>query len=194
MPAVMTAERPGVVPLTDARTRAAEGTGVPTWEEVAREHGRFIYTVALRLTGNDADAQDLTQDVLVRVEKGLRSYRPGSLRGWLGRICTNAFLDDTRRRRRRPVEALPDDPERVLEGAPGADEALAATSLPDHLRQALARLAEEYRVAVVLCDVVGLTYEEIAEALDVPVGTVRSRIHRGRRTLRDDLASRGISP
>lgn len=194
MPALMTADPP---PALRAVTHADAAGGVavvPTWEEVARDHGRFIYTVARRLTGNDADAQDLTQEVLVRVERGLRTYRPGSLRGWLGRICTNAFLDETRRRKRRPVEALPEDPERVLEGAPGADDALAAVSLPDHLHEALGRLAEEYRVAVVLCDLVGLSYEEIAESVAVPVGTVRSRIHRGRRLLRHDLAARGITP
>src|SRR6185503_5122876 len=73
--------------------------GIPTWEEVARTHGRFLYTVAFRLTGNDDDAQDLVQDVLLRVRRGLETYRPGSLEGWVSRIRTNAFLDDVRRRR-----------------------------------------------------------------------------------------------
>lgn len=194
MPVLMTADPPRALRVVSQREAAGDVGRVPTWEEVARDHGRFIYTVARRLTGDDADAQDLTQEVLVRVERGLRTYRPGSLRGWLGRICTNAFLDETRRRKRRPVEALPNDPERVLEGAPGADDALAAVSLPDHLHEALARLAEEYRVAVVLCDLVGLSYDEIAETVEVPVGTIRSRIHRGRRVLREDLAARGITP
>jgi RNA polymerase sigma-70 factor (ECF subfamily) len=161
---------------------------VPTWEEIARDEGDFIYTVAYRLTGNREDAQDLVQEVLVRVQRGLRTYRPGSLRGWLSRITTNAFLDDARRRTRRPSTALPEDPDTVLPAAPDAAEDAAASSLPDHIQDALAGLPAEYRVPVVLADVVGLAYAEIAEQLDVPVGTVRSRIHRGRLALREALA------
>jgi len=163
------------------------GSGVPTWEEIARDHGRFLYTVAYRLTGNSDDAQDLVQDVLLKVRRGLDTYRPGSLEGWLSRITTNTFLDETRRRRRRPVDGLPDDPDRVLPPSPGADVASAAETLPDHVQDALRRLPEEYRAAVVLCDVIGRSYEEIGEILDVPVGTVRSRIHRGRALLRKAL-------
>ena len=162
--------------------------GIPTWEEVARTYGRFLYTVAYRLTGNDTDAQDLVQDVLLRVRRGLETYRPGSLEGWLSRITTNAFLDDVRRRRRRPLDALPDDPDRAVPPAIGADETSAAESISDEVQAALTRLPDEYRAAVVLCDVVGLSYEEIGEALGIPVGTVRSRIHRGRRQLREGLA------
>lgn len=159
----------------------------PTWEAVARDHGRFIYTVAYRLTGHHDDAQDLTQEVLVRVQRGLETYRPGSLEGWLSRITTNAFLDDVRRRRRRPEDALPDDPDRVLAGAPGADEALDSVVLPDDVQAALSTLAPEYRAVVVLSDVVGHSYAEIADTLDLPVGTVRSRLHRGRLRLRELL-------
>ncbi|MGI8984728.1 MAG: sigma-70 family RNA polymerase sigma factor [Acidimicrobiales bacterium] len=164
------------------------GSGVPTWEDVARDHGRFLYTVAYRLTGNSDDAQDLVQDVLLKVRKGLETYRPGSLEGWLSRITTNTFLDETRRRRRRPVDLLPEGPDRVLPAGPAADVALAAEVLPDDLQEALGRLPEEYRAAVVLCDVIGLSYQEIGDALGVPVGTVRSRIHRGRAQLRKALA------
>ena len=160
---------------------------VPTWEEVARTHGRFLYTVAYRLTGNDDDAQDLVQDVLLRVRRGLETYRPGSLEGWLSRITTNAFLDDVRRRRRRPLDALPSDADRAVPPAAAADEQLAADSLSHDVQVALALLPDDYRAAVVMCDVVGLSYEEIAGALAIPVGTVRSRIHRGRRRLREVL-------
>ena len=160
---------------------------VPTWEEIARDYGRFLYTVAYRLTGNHDDAQDLVQEVLLRVSRGLATYQPGSMEGWLSRIATNAFLDDVRRKKRRPVEALPEDAERVLPGALPADEALDAANLPDHVQDAVRALPPDYRAAVVLCDVVGLPYDEIAEALDVPIGTVRSRIHRGRSLLREAL-------
>jgi RNA polymerase sigma-70 factor (ECF subfamily) len=155
---------------------------------VARDHGRFLYTVAYRLTGNDDDAQDLVQETLVRVRRGLSSYQPGNLEGWLSRITTNAFLDEVRRRRRRPADALPDDPERVLPPAPAADVDLEAQALPADVQRAIADLPPDYRAAVVLCDVVGMPYEEIAASLGVPLGTVRSRIHRGRVLLRAALS------
>ena len=170
------------------------GDGVPTWEEVARDHGRFIYTVAYRLTGDHQEAQDLTQEVLLRVRRGLTTYRPGNMEGWLSRITTNAFLDDVRRRKRRPTVALPDDSERLLEGGSSPDEVLARTVLPDDVQAAIASLPEDYRTAVVLCDVVGQSYEEIVETLDIPVGTVRSRIHRGRSRLRTALVATGSVP
>jgi RNA polymerase sigma-70 factor, ECF subfamily len=163
-------------PVTDA---------IPTWEEVARTYGRFLYTVAYRLTGNDDDAQDLVQDTLLRVRRGLDRYEPGNFEAWLARICTNVFLDEMRRRRRRPVGFLPDDPDRVMTPAPPVDEV--STMLSRDLELALAALPEEFRTAVVLCDVAGLSYDDIAVSLGVPVGTVRSRIHRGRKILRTTL-------
>ena len=159
--------------------------GVPTWEEVARDHGRFLYSVAYRLSGNDDDAQDLVQEALIRVRRGLERYEPGSLEGWLARIVTNVFLHEVRRMRGRPTSALPDDPEWVLPPSPAADEV--STGLSDDIQAALATLPEEFRVPVVLCDVADQSYEQIARALGVPVGTVRSRIHRGRRLLRSLL-------
>jgi len=163
------------------------GEGSPSWEEIARKHGRFLYTVAYRLTGNREDAEDLVQEVLLRVRRGLETYQPGSMEGWLSRITTNAFLDEMRRRRRRPVELLPDEPDRVLPSAASAEDALATEVLPDDVQDALRKLPDEYRAAVVLCDVVGLPYNEISQALGIPVGTVRSRIHRGRALLREVL-------
>jgi RNA polymerase sigma-70 factor, ECF subfamily len=159
--------------------------GVPTWEEVARDHGRFLYNVAYRLAGNDADAQDLVQETLLRVRRGLETYQPGSLPAWLSRIVTNVFLDEVRRRRRRPTDALGDDADRVLPPSAAADEA--SEDLSDDVQHALTSLPDEFRTAVVLCDVVGMSYDEIAAAQGVPVGTVRSRIHRGRRMLRSAL-------
>ncbi len=159
---------------------------VPSWEDVARRYGRFLYNVAYRLAGNDDDANDLAQEALLRVRKGLESYQPGSMEAWLSRIVTNVFLDEVRRRKRRPVEALPADPDRLLPPSAAAD--VPTDRLSDEVQSALRSLPEDFRAAVVLCDVVGLSYEEISEALDVPVGTVRSRIHRGRRALRNELA------
>ena len=143
--------------------------------------------MAYRLTGNVDDAQDLVQDVLLRVRRGLTSYQPGSMEGWLSRIATNLFLDDLRRRKRRPVSPMPFREDSTVPPAVGADEALAAGRLGDDVEDALRRLPEEFRTAVVLCDVAGLPYAEIADVTGVPVGTVRSRIHRGRAMLRKAL-------
>ncbi len=161
--------------------------GIPTWEEVARDHGQFLYNVAYRLAGNSDDAQDLVQEALIRVRRGLERYEPGSLEGWLARIVTNVFLDEVRRRRRRPTDSLPDDPDRVVPPSPAADAAEVASGLSDEIQAALAALPEEFRVPVVLCDVADQSYEQIAAALGVPIGTVRSRLHRGRKLLRGML-------
>src|SRR3990170_5957414 len=112
----------------------AEEQPVPDWEQVARTYGRFLYTVAYRLSGNHEDAQDLAQDVLLRVRRGLETYKPGSMEGWLSRITTNVFLDEVRRRRRRPTVALPEDPDRVIAGAEDVEATLAATTLPDDIQ------------------------------------------------------------
>ncbi|MEK7252960.1 MAG: sigma-70 family RNA polymerase sigma factor [Actinomycetota bacterium] len=159
----------------------------PTWEEVARNHGRKIYNFAYRLTGNTDDAHDLVQEVLLRVKRGLESYTPQSFDGWLWRITRNAFLDEVRRRKRRPTTPLPEDDRGVGVPSPGPDEVLAAVRLSEEVQRALLELPYDFREAVVLCDVVGLSYDEIAEAVGVPVGTVRSRIHRGRKVLKERL-------
>lgn len=159
-----------------------------TWEEVARVYGRKIYNFAYRLTGNSDDAHDLVQEVLLRVRRGLASYQPGSFEGWLWRITRNAFLDDVRKRKRRPTAPLPDEVDRwSLASSEAADEAFARASLGDDIQKALLELPYDFREAVVLCDIVGLSYEEIALAAAVPIGTVRSRIHRGRKLLKDLL-------
>ncbi len=178
--------RSPVQPLTGSERAPVQI--VPTWEEVAREHGRFIYTLAYRLTGSATEADDLVQDVLMRVQRGLPNYTPGNLRGWLSRITTNAFLDTVRRAKRRPTDALPDDVDRVLPASAPADVDSAARLLPEDLQAALGRLPIDFRSAVVLSDVIGLGYQDVAEALGVPIGTVRSRIHRGRSRLREMLA------
>lgn len=160
---------------------------VPGWEDVARRYSRQIYNYAYRLTGNRDDASDLVQDVLLRVHRGLANYVPGSFEGWLWRITRNAFLDDVRRRKRRPTTSLPESDRSLLLTAPSPDEVLAQVRLSDDVQSALLKLPLEFRECVVMCDVVGLSYEEIAAAVDIPVGTVRSRIHRGRKSLREML-------
>jgi RNA polymerase sigma-70 factor (ECF subfamily) len=168
----------------------ASHEAVPTWEQVASDYGRVIYNFAYRLTGNRDDASDLAQDVLLRVRKGLEAYQPGSFEGWLWRITRNAFLDEIRRKKRRPTTELPDEDRSAIATSPTPEDVLAETRLSDQMQAALLQLPYEFREAVVMCDVVGLTYQEIADAADVPVGTVRSRIHRGRLMLRDALEAR----
>lgn len=160
-----------------------------TWEEVARVYGRKIYNFAYRLTGNPDDAHDLVQEVLLRVRRGLANYQPGSFEGWLWRITRNAFLDDVRRQNRRPTAPLPDEVDRWdRASSPSADAEYARISLGDDIQKALLDLPIDFREAVVLCDVVGLSYEEISLAVAVPIGTVRSRIHRGRKMLKELLS------
>lgn len=160
---------------------------VPAWEDVARRYGRQIYNYAYRLTGNRDDASDLLQDVLLRVRRGLADYTPGSFEGWLWRITRNAFLDDVRRHKRRPTTSLLDAERNMELAGPSPDEVLAQVRLSEDVQSALLKLPIEFRECVVMCDVVGLSYDEIAHAAEIPIGTVRSRIHRGRKMLRELL-------
>jgi len=173
---------------------AAESAGAwvaPTWQEVVEDHSARILRLAYRLTGNRQDAEDLTQDVFVRVFRALPSFTPGNFEAWLHRITTNLFLDGARRRQRIRFDALGDDAgERLADPAPGPDERYHLCNFDGEVRAALGTLRPDYRAAVVLCDIEGLSYEEVAAALDCKLGTVRSRIHRGRAQLREQLAHR----
>jgi RNA polymerase sigma-70 factor (ECF subfamily) len=181
-------------PSADAGGSAGDqsvGWTPPTWEEVVRDHSARVYRLAFRLTGNSHDAEDLTQEVFVRVFRSLSSYTPGTFEGWLHRITTNLFLDMTRRRQRIRFEGLGEETASRLSGAePTPSQAFDDRHLDVDIAAALADLPPEYRAAVVLCDIEGLTYEEIADVLGVKLGTVRSRIHRGRAQLRAALEHR----
>jgi len=156
-----------------------------------RTHSARVYRLAYRLTGNPHDAEDLTQEVFVRVFRSLAGYTPGTFEGWLHRITTNLFLDSARRRQRIRFEGLGQDAEGRLAGrAPSPAEAFDERQLDGDIQAALRDLPPDYRAAVVLCDIQGLTYEEIADTLGVKLGTVRSRIHRGRAQLRTALEHR----
>ena len=160
---------------------------MPSWGELVAEHADGVYRLAYRLSGNQHDAEDLTQETFMRVFRSLNKYQAGTFEGWLHRITTNLFLDMVRHRSKIRMEALPEDYERV----PGTDmtpeQAYSVANLDPALQSALDNLAPDFRVAVVLCDVVGMSYDEIAETLGVKMGTVRSRIHRGRSQLRAAL-------
>jgi RNA polymerase sigma factor (sigma-70 family) len=162
----------------------------PSWDEVVREHSARVYRLAYRLTGNQHDAEDLTQDVFIRVFKSLDGFTPGTFEGWLHRITTNLFLDRMRRASRIRFEALPEDAERLPGREATPEAALVAELFDPDVERALAALPPDFRAAVVLCDVEQLSYEEIAATLNVKLGTVRSRISRGRAMLRAALADR----
>ena len=163
----------------------------PSWEDVVRDHSARVYRLAYRLTGNSYDAEDLTQEVFVRVFRSLSTYTPGTFEGWLHRITTNLFLDMARRKQRIRFEGLGEETEARLGGAePTPAEAFDDRHLDADIQEALRALAPEYRAAVILCDIEGLSYEEIAATLDIKLGTVRSRIHRGRAQLRSALEHR----
>lgn len=184
-------------PRTDAfaGTAGFDATGdvtlMPSWEELVAEHADRVYRLAYRLSGNQHDAEDLTQETFIRVFRSLNSYKPGTFEGWLHRITTNLFLDMARRRAKIRMEALDTGYERFEGDGPDPQQEFDAAGLTPDLQQALDALAPEFRAAVVLCDIEGLSYEEIAATMGVKMGTVRSRIHRGRQGIREFLAARG---
>ncbi|MEO5876626.1 MAG: RNA polymerase sigma factor SigE [Streptosporangiaceae bacterium] len=163
----------------------------PSWDQVVRDHSARVYRLAYRLTGNQHDAEDLTQEVFVRVFRSLANYTPGTFEGWLHRITTNLFLDGARRKQRIRFDPLAED---AADKLPGREKTPAQiyedTNFDGDVQAALDALAPDYRAAVVLCDIEGLSYEEISATLGVKLGTVRSRIHRGRSQLRAALAHR----
>ena len=185
---------------SDDHTRADDLTGtaafdagqgdMPGWGELVAEHADSVYRLAFRLSGNPYDADDLTQETFMRVFRSLRHYQPGTFEGWLHRITTNLFLDMVRHRNKIRMEALPEDYERL----PGTDmtpeQAYNVANLDPALQDALDKLSPDFRVAVVLCDVVGMSYDEIAGSLDLDLGTVKSRIARAREKLRKYFAKR----
>jgi RNA polymerase sigma-70 factor (ECF subfamily) len=143
-----------------------------------------------RVCGNDADGADATQEALLAIVRGLPRYDGRAAFGtWAYRVATNACLDELRRRNRRPTPGLEHLPEPVTDHDPG-DVATASVDVD----AALATLTPDFRAAVVLRDLCALDYAEIAEVLDVPVGTVRSRIARGRAAVATYLGNQGSSP
>jgi RNA polymerase sigma-70 factor (ECF subfamily) len=168
-----------------------EGTdiGFPTWEDVVRRHAPKVFRHAYRLSGNRADAEDLTQEVFARVYRARGSYRTGTFEGWLHRITTNLFVDQVRRRGRVRLDPLGEAAESRL-GTPGPERELLDGMFDADVEAALAALPPQYRTPVMLADVDGLSYEEIAATLGLKLGTVRSRIHRGRAALRKALPHR----
>lgn len=178
------------------------------FEEQALQYMDQLYAAALRMTRNPADAGDLVQETYMKAYAAFKSYEQGTnLKAWLYRILTNTFINSYRKNQREPYQGAIDDLEDwQLGGAESltqgrttrSAEAEAIDHLPDSdVKQALQSIPEDFRLAVYLADVEGFSYQEIADIMKTPVGTVMSRLHRGRRLLRDLLADyareRGIS-
>jgi RNA polymerase sigma-70 factor, ECF subfamily len=161
-------------------------------DALLRRHFDRIHAVCRRVIGASRDAEDAAQEAMIRIVRGLQSFDGrSSFSTWSHRIATNAALDELRRRARRPQLHVVHDDDRP-DGGPtddGAERRLEGAGDRIDIDQALATLPEDFRVAVVLRDLVDMDYAEIADALDVPVGTVKSRIARGRALLADRLGN-----
>ncbi len=171
--------------------------------DLAMGHMPALYTAALRMTRNPADAEDLVQETFLKAYRSFGSFEEGTnLKAWLYRILTNTYINTYRARKRRPEVAEVEDVEDLYlyhhlgADQPGglgrsAEEEALDRFTDDDVKAAIESLPDAFRIAVLLADVEGFTYKEIAEITDVPIGTVMSRIHRGRKALQKALFERG---
>jgi RNA polymerase sigma-70 factor, ECF subfamily len=156
-----------------------------------------LYSAALRYTRDPTDAEDLVQETVVKAFRSFHQYRPGTnLKAWLYRILHTTYISMYRKKQRRPQESLQDEiddfsfyDEVARSGTGSAEREVLEALTADEVKQALADLPEAFRMAVYLADVEGFAYKEIAEIMETPVGTVMSRLHRGRNALQKALAS-----
>jgi RNA polymerase sigma-70 factor (ECF subfamily) len=165
-------------------------TSTPSLDSLLRDHYSMIQAVCRRILLNDSDADDATQNAMIAIVRGYESFDGRSaFSTWVYRIATNAALDELRRRRRRPLSLFSNDGQQVDIADTHSNDRQLAFEASDYLAQGLAQIPEEFRVALVLRDVADLDYEEISQVLNIPIGTVRSRIARGRGRLADILGN-----
>ena len=164
----------------------------------AMQHAGQLYSAALRMTRNKADAEDLVQETYLRAYRGFASFAEGTnLRAWLFRILTNTYINSYRAKQRRPQETELNDVEdlylyrrisNVDTASRSAEDTLFELFTDDEVKAALENLPESFRLPVLLADVEEFSYKEIAQMLDIPIGTVMSRLHRGRKAMQKALA------
>jgi RNA polymerase sigma-70 factor, ECF subfamily len=172
--------------------------------ELAMQHMGSLYTAALRMTRNPSDAEDLVQETYLKAYRAFGTFQEGTnLKAWLYKILTNTFINSYRSKKRRPEQTELDDVEDLyLYRRMGGLEAVAAgrsaeEEVLDHftesdVKEAVESLPDQFRMAVLLADVEGFSYKDIAEILDIPIGTVMSRLHRGRKALQKALFDFGM--
>nr|WP_076389773.1 sigma-70 family RNA polymerase sigma factor [Vaginimicrobium propionicum] len=192
---------------TDIRDTETQAERAERFERDALEYLDQLYSAALRMTRNPADAEDIVQETYVKAFSSFRQFKPGTnLRAWLYRILTNTYINTYRKSKRQPQISDSDQVEdwqiaraasHTSDGLPSA-EIEALERIPDaEITEALASLKPDFRDAVLLADVEGFSYKEIAEIMDTPIGTVMSRLNRGRKQLRallvDKAAQMGIA-
>ena len=183
----------------------SDQSSVTALQEEALSHIDSLYRTAYRMSGNPADAEDLVQETYLRAFRSLHQFRAGTnLRAWLFKILTNAFINEYRKRSRQPRSTSLDDVEDyylythlldsgIQPSASRPEEEVLASITDDDVVRALEALSEEFREVVLLADVEGFSYREIAEIMDIPVGTVMSRLHRARRRLHESLMGTPIA-
>lgn len=186
----------------EALIREAKRGDLDSFNRLVLAHQTPVYNVALRILGDPAAADDAAQEAFISAYKAIRSFRGGSFRGWLMRIVTNACYDELRRRKRRPQDALEDlnplaEPDEVdssgflISDEEAPEEAAERAELAQALRDCIEGLALEFRVVTILVDVQGYDYKEAAQAIDRPLGTIKSRLARARSYLQECLQARG---
>lgn len=183
----------------EAIARSKQGD-TAAFNELVAAYQSHLFNTAFRLLGDGDAAADACQDAFISAYQGIRGYRGGSFKGWLLRIVTNACYDQLRRKKRRPTASLDalfveDEEPDAIPGMPeGPEDTVLRRELRSQIQQGLLTLPVEQRVVIVLSDVQGLSYEEIAEATGVSVGTVKSRLSRAREHMREYLRPRELSP